>query len=70
MTIPYTALGSHPHTVVGELLVTAGHAQIVVTHCPRCGSAHRHLGVGIRRSPCGLTYVVTLGTAEPILRAA
>jgi hypothetical protein len=53
-----TNLSAEPHHVPGTLLATAGHPQLVVVSCPRCGAAHRHLGAGIRRAACGEQYVV------------
>ena len=46
-----------PAVVRATTLVTAGHLQLVVK-CPGCGGLHRHLGPGVRRSPCGVQYVV------------
>lgn len=48
-----------PH-VRARHLATAGHHQAVVK-CPKCSELHRHLGLGVRRGPCGQLYVV----AEP-----
>jgi len=46
-----------PAVVRATNLVTAGHLQLVVK-CPNCDGLHRHLGPGVRRSPCGVQYVV------------
>lgn len=55
---PYTALDNTPPTVPAERLVTSGSLQLVVC-CPRCDERHRHLGLGLRRSPCGCWYVIS-----------
>jgi hypothetical protein len=59
MTFPsqYTAQDNPLPTVPGTRLVTSGHGQLIV-NCPQCGEQHRHLGLGLRRSPCGCWYVV------------
>lgn len=57
MTTPYTALAHDVPTISGTDLITCGSPQIVVS-CPHCGSPHRHLGLGLRRSPCGRWYLV------------
>lgn len=58
MTLPaYTALAHDVPTVTATDLVTSGTLQIVV-RCPRCAEFHRHLGLGLRRSPCGQHYVI------------
>jgi hypothetical protein len=58
MTDTYTALARELPTVPAVDLVTSGTLQLVVT-CPNCGAQHRHLGLGLRRSPCGTWYAVT-----------
>lgn len=50
-----------PTTVNGVILVTSGAQQVVVTACPSCGEAHRHLALGLRVPPCGRAYVIKLG---------
>ncbi|MEV7600041.1 hypothetical protein AB0O91_21935 [Kitasatospora sp. NPDC089797] len=45
-----------PH-VRARRLATTGHLQAIV-RCPKCSELHRHLGLGVRRGPCGITYVV------------
>ncbi|TKA11743.1 hypothetical protein [Actinacidiphila oryziradicis] len=57
-TDTYTSLSTELRTVPGADLVTSGGLQVVVT-CPNCGAQHRHLGLGLRRSPCGTWYAVT-----------
>lgn len=59
----YTALTRELPSVAAVDLVTAGTLQLVVT-CPNCAAQHRHLGLGLRRSPCGSFYLVT--RTEPI----
>lgn len=54
----YTSSSSPVPTVRAANLATSGHAQAIVK-CPGCRQLHRHLGVGLRRSPCGRWYVVT-----------
>lgn len=49
-----------PPVVRGRVLATRGTFEVVVT-CPKCGRLHRHRGTGIRRAPCGRTYIVCLG---------
>lgn len=67
---PYTALDNPVPTVTAVDLVTSGNLQLVV-QCPRCGEHHRHLGLGLRRSPCGCWYVLATPTAPaPKLAAA
>lgn len=65
----YTALDHDVPTVPGIDLITAGTLQIVV-NCPHCGGHHRHLGLGLRRAPCGRPYIVTPATTAPQLAAA
>ncbi|WP_436785778.1 hypothetical protein [Yinghuangia sp. YIM S10712] len=48
-----------PPTVCGRVLATRGTFEVVVT-CPKCARLHRHRGVGIRRAPCGRTYLVRI----------
>lgn len=57
MNRTYTSLSTELRTVPGADLVTSGGLQIVVA-CPNCGAQHRHLGLGLRRSPCGTWYAV------------
>jgi hypothetical protein len=57
-TAPYTAVDNPVPTVAATDLVTSGNTQLVVS-CPRCGEHHRHLGFGLRRSPCGQPYILT-----------
>lgn len=59
-----------PPTVTATILTTTGAEQVVVTHCPRCQGAHRHLALGLRRSPCGALYVLVLDQLAASLRAA
>lgn len=67
---PYTALDNPVPTVAATDLVTSGNRQIVI-QCPCCGEHHRHLGLGLRRSPCGAWYVVAApGRPAPTLTAA
>lgn len=49
-----------PPVVNGTVLVTSGAQQVVVTACPGCGGAHRHLALGLRVPVCGQPYVVRL----------
>ncbi|WP_152626494.1 hypothetical protein [Streptacidiphilus carbonis] len=49
-----------PPTVVGAVLVTSGAEQVIVTRCPGCGAAHRHLALGLRTPVCGRPYIVEL----------
>lgn len=58
MTDIRTAPAGEPHTVTAVELTTSGGPQLVVG-CPRCSGWHRHIGLGLRRSPCGLSYLVT-----------
>lgn len=53
-----TTTAREPHIVTAVELTTSGSPQLVVG-CPRCSGWHRHLGLGPRRSPCGLRYLVT-----------
>jgi hypothetical protein len=53
----YTSETTPIPNVRARALRTAGHHQAVVK-CPSCGELHRHLGLGVRRSPCGAVYVV------------
>lgn len=57
-TSQYTALDNRLPVVEATDLVTAGSLQLVVA-CPWCQHQHRHLGLGLRRSPCGHPYLVT-----------
>ncbi|WP_269858751.1 hypothetical protein [Streptomyces sp. RPT161] len=59
MTHPaqYTALPRTVETVTAIDLITSGGVQVIVV-CPNCSSHHRHLGLGLRRSPCGTWYVI------------
>jgi hypothetical protein len=49
-----------PRTVTGTILRTSGAEQVVVTHCPTCRQAHRHLAIGLRVPACGVPYVVRI----------
>lgn len=49
-----------PPVVNGTILRTAGAEQVVVTRCPGCGGAHRHLATGLRVPVCGRPYIVSL----------
>lgn len=51
-----------PPIVTGVALRTSGAEQVVVTACPSCGGAHRHLAVGLRVPVCGRPYIVQLGS--------
>lgn len=62
--VPYTSLAHEVPTVAAVDLVTSGSLQLVVT-CPRCAAQHRHLGLGLRRSPCGTWYILTAPPAGP-----
>lgn len=68
---PHTAIERTVPTVAGVDLVTSGGVQLVVT-CPNCGAQHRHLGLGMRRSACGIWYVVDRRELPPVpaIRAA
>lgn len=67
---PYTSMAHDVPMVPGVDLVTAGTTQLVVT-CPNCAGQHRHLGLGLRRSPCGVYYVVAAPAGRgPKLAAA
>ncbi|MFF6939979.1 hypothetical protein [Streptomyces lavendulae] len=57
MSTTYTALPNEIPAIVGADLVTSGSLQVVVT-CPHCDARHRHLGLGLRRSPCGRWYLI------------
>ncbi|MFK0217759.1 hypothetical protein ACIQWN_06130 [Streptomyces vinaceus] len=57
MSTTYTALEHELPTVTATMLITAGNNQVTVT-CPHCDQQHRHLGLGLRRSPCGHWYLV------------
>ncbi|MFE3580561.1 hypothetical protein [Streptomyces vinaceus] len=57
MTTAYTALEHEVPTIPSVLLATSGSNQVTVT-CPHCDQQHRHLGLGLRRSPCGRWYLV------------
>lgn len=57
MNDTYTSGSGPVPNVRAKQLVTAGHRQAVVK-CPSCSQLHRHLGLGVRRSPCGAIYVV------------
>lgn len=59
-TTTYTSSSAAVPTVRATDLITNGNVQAVV-RCPSCSALHRHLGLGLRRSPCGRWYVV----AEP-----
>ncbi|MFH9225940.1 hypothetical protein [Streptomyces lydicus] len=54
----YTAPPNNLPTVVAADLITSGTPQLIVT-CPHCTGQHRHLGLGLRRSPCGRWYLIT-----------
>lgn len=69
MTDTYTALTRELPTVPAVDLVTSGTLQLVVT-CPNCGAQHRHLGLGLRRSPCGSFYFVARTASIAQLSAA
>lgn len=60
MSTSYTSNATPVPTIRSTSLATTGHTQAIV-RCPRCHELHRHLGLGLRRSPCGTWYVV----AEP-----
>lgn len=49
-----------PPAVAGTVLRTSGGPQVVVTCCPNCRQAHRHVSLGLRVPPCGRPYVVQL----------
>ncbi|QMU78890.1 hypothetical protein GXW83_27495 [Streptacidiphilus sp. PB12-B1b] len=49
-----------PPIVNGDILRTSGAEQVVVHHCPGCGSAHRHLAIGLRTPACGNPYIVRI----------
>lgn len=71
-TVPapqYTSLDNSVPSVEASDLATSGTRQLVV-QCPRCGELHRHLGLGLRRSPCGQHYVVSTPNPAPTLSAA
>ncbi|MFF7158126.1 hypothetical protein [Streptomyces sp. NPDC008139] len=71
-TIPapqYTSIAHDVPTVPATDLATSGTRQLVV-QCPRCGELHRHLGLGLRRSPCGQHYVISTPHTAPTLTAA
>jgi hypothetical protein len=53
-----------PPVVNGTILRTAGAEQVVVTRCPGCNGAHRHLAVGLRVPPCGQPYVINLDSPK------
>jgi len=53
----YTAPADEPPVVRATRLITSGHTQLVV-RCPQCTGMHRHLGPGLRKSPCGVQYLV------------
>ncbi|WP_034090150.1 hypothetical protein [Streptacidiphilus albus] len=53
----YTAPAAEPPIVRATRLITSGHTQLVI-RCPQCSGMHRHLGPGLRKSPCGLQYIV------------
>lgn len=53
----YTSASNPVPVVRAADLATAGNLQAIVK-CPACGQLHRHLGLGVRRSPCGVLYVV------------
>lgn len=57
MTDTYTSDSNPVPNVRARHLATAGHQQAIVK-CPNCAQLHRHLGLGVRRSPCGALYVV------------
>ncbi|MGC0317315.1 hypothetical protein [Kitasatospora acidiphila] len=61
----YTSDSNPVPNVRARHLVTAGHHQAVVK-CPKCAELHRHLGLGVRRGPCGITYVVRAPRAARI----
>lgn len=49
-----------PPLVTGTVLRTSGAEQVVVTHCPACSGAHRHLALGLRVPVCGRPYIVQI----------
>lgn len=53
----FTAPADEPPIVRATRLITSGHTQLVI-HCPQCNGMHRHLGPGLRKSPCGVQYLV------------
>jgi hypothetical protein len=57
MSHTFTADADLPKTVSAKLLATSGHRQLIV-RCPQCRELHRHLGLGVRKAPCGCVYVV------------
>jgi hypothetical protein len=63
MNPTFTSGGDTP-IVRGTRLATSGHDQIVIK-CPGCGEMHRHLGLGVRRGPCGLVYLIRLRATRP-----
>ncbi|MHA6761816.1 hypothetical protein [Streptacidiphilus sp. PAMC 29251] len=54
-----------PPLVAATILRTSGAEQVVVTSCPGCGGAHRHLAVGLRVPVCGRPYIVQLSSSSP-----
>lgn len=62
MNPTFTSGGETP-IVRGTRLATSGHDQVVVK-CPGCAEMHRHLGLGIRRGPCGAWYLVRVRAAR------
>ncbi|MDH6125925.1 hypothetical protein [Kitasatospora sp. GP82] len=53
----YTSQSSPVPTVRSLSLATSGNLQAVV-RCPNCQQLHRHLGLGVRKGPCGQLYVL------------
>ncbi|MFE2950440.1 hypothetical protein ACFXHK_25910, partial [Embleya sp. NPDC059267] len=54
-------LRSTPPTVRGRAHRVRGRHRyrwVVLVKCPRCMDTHQHHGVGVRRAPCGLLYLV------------
>lgn len=50
-----------PDAVAADPIVTSGRTEYTVV-CDGCGQRHRHIAPGIRRGPCGTTYIVPDGT--------
>jgi len=56
-----------PLVVAGTILRTHGAPQVVVSACPGCGQAHRHMAAGLRVPACGRPYIVRLaGDAQVV----